>query len=100
MVEQGAGRSMAKGITAENARARLRHAVGCPNMMGRSKDRIAQNKRARASSLAILDKPQMVGTCIFRAIFLPIPFCVSLALFFFVFVFYFNRGPSSNRALI
>ena len=46
---------MAKGITAENARARLRHAVGCPNIMGRSKDRIAQNKRARAGSLAILD---------------------------------------------
>ena len=46
---------MAKGITAENGRARLRHAVGYPNMMGRSKDRIAQNKRARASSLAILD---------------------------------------------
>ena len=55
MVEQGAGRFMAKGITAENARARLRHAVEYPHMMGRSKDRIAQNKRSRAGSLAILD---------------------------------------------
>ena len=46
---------MAKGITAKIARAGLRHAVGCPNVMGKSNDRIAQNKSARAGSLAIVD---------------------------------------------
>ena len=47
--------AQAKEIAAENARAGLRHAVGCPNVVGWSKDRIAQNKRARAGSLAIVD---------------------------------------------
>ena len=31
---------MAKWIAAEKARAELRHAVVCPNVMGRIKDRI------------------------------------------------------------
>ena len=46
--------AQAKGIAAENARVGLRHAEGCPNVVGWSKDRIAQNKRARAGSLAII----------------------------------------------
>ena len=46
---------MAKWTTAEKARAELRHAVVCPNMTGRTKERIAQSKRARAGSLAIVD---------------------------------------------
>ena len=40
---------MAKWIVAEKAKARLRHAVVCPNV------RIAQSKRARAGSLALVD---------------------------------------------
>ena len=46
---------MAKWIAAEKVRARLRHAVVCPNVMGRAKERIAQSKRARAGSLVIVD---------------------------------------------
>ena len=44
---------MAKWITAEEARAGLRHAVVCPNVTGRTKERIGQSKRARAGSLAL-----------------------------------------------
>ena len=47
---------MAKLITAEKARAGLRHTVVCPNVTGRTKERIAQSKRtARAGSLATVD---------------------------------------------
>ena len=44
---------MATWIASEKARAGLRHAVGCPNATGRTKDRIAQSERARL--LAIVD---------------------------------------------
>ena len=53
--EQGAEHFMAKWITAEKARAGLRHAVVCPNVTERTKERIAQSKRARAGSLALVD---------------------------------------------
>ena len=53
--EPGAERCMAKWIAAENVRAGLRHAVVCPNVTGRTKDRIAQSKRVRAGSLATVD---------------------------------------------
>ena len=54
--EQGAERFMAKWIAAEKARDRLRHAVVCSNVTGRTKKkRIAQSKRARAGSLAMVD---------------------------------------------
>ena len=53
--EQGAERFMAKWIAAEKVRARLRHAVVYPNMMGKAKERIGQSKRTRAGSLAIVD---------------------------------------------
>ena len=53
--EQGAEHFMAKWIAAEEARARLRHAVVCPNVTGRTKERIAQSKWARAGSLAPVD---------------------------------------------
>ena len=46
---------MAKLITAEKARTGLRHTVACPNVTGRIKERIAQSKRARAGSLAIVN---------------------------------------------
>ena len=53
--EQGAEHFMAKWIVAEKAKAGLRYAVVYPNVMGRTKGRIAQSKRARASSLALFD---------------------------------------------
>ena len=58
---------MAKWIAAEVARAGLRHAVVCPNVTGRTKKRIAQSKRTRAGSLALVDQPQVARTCILRA---------------------------------
>ena len=53
--EQGAEHFMAKWIVAEKTKAGLRHAVVCPNVTGRTKKRIAQSKRARADSLALVD---------------------------------------------
>ena len=53
--EQGAEHFMAKWIAAEKARAGLRHAVVCPNVTGRTKEKIAQSKRARGGSLVIND---------------------------------------------
>ena len=46
---------MAKWIIVEKVRAGLRHAVVCPNVTGRINDKIAQSKRARAGSLALVD---------------------------------------------
>ena len=54
-VEQVADRFIAKWIAAEKVRAGLGHAVVCPNVTGRTKEKIAQSKRARAGSLAIVD---------------------------------------------
>ena len=48
--EQGAEHFMAKWIVAEKAMAGLQHAVVCTNVTGRTKERIAQSKRARAGS--------------------------------------------------
>ena len=53
--KQGVERFMAKWIVGEKAKAGLRHAVVCPNMTGRTKERIAQSKEARAGLLAIVD---------------------------------------------
>ena len=53
--EQGAEYFLAKWIIAEKAKAGLRHAVVCPNVTGRTKERIAQSKRAHAGSLAPVD---------------------------------------------
>ena len=46
---------MAKSIAAEKVGAGLQHVVICPNMTGRTKERVDQSKRARAGSLAIVD---------------------------------------------
>ena len=46
---------MAKWIAAEKVSAGLRHGVVCPNVTGRTKERIAQTTWARAGSLAIID---------------------------------------------
>ena len=56
--EQEAERFMAKLIAAGKAKARLRRAVVCPSVTGRTKKRKTQSKRARAGSLAIVDQPQ------------------------------------------
>ena len=53
--EQGAEHFIAKWIVAEKTKAGLRHAVVCPNVTGRTKERIAQSKRARAGSLVLVD---------------------------------------------
>ena len=53
--EQGAGHFMAKWIAAARARTGLWDAVVCPNVTGRIKKTIAQSKRARDGSLAIVD---------------------------------------------
>ena len=67
---------MAKWIAAEKARAGLlRHAVVCPNVTERTKERISQTKWAHAGSLAI-DKQQVARTCISGGM----SGCLSLAL--------------------
>ena len=53
--EQGAEHLMAKWNAATKTKAGLRHAIVCPNVTGRTKERIAQSKRARAGLLAIVD---------------------------------------------
>ena len=45
---------MTKLFAAERVRARLRHVVVCRNGKGQPKEKIAQNKRARAGSFAIV----------------------------------------------
>ena len=46
---------MTKWIAAERAKVALRHAVICPNVTGRTKERVAQSKRARTGLLAAVD---------------------------------------------
>ena len=53
--DQGAEYFMAQWIVAEKAKAGLQQAVVCQNVTGRTKNRIAQSKRARAGSLALVD---------------------------------------------
>ena len=54
--EQGAQHFMAKWIVAEKTKAGLRHAVVCLYVTGRTKERIARSKRARASSPLLSNK--------------------------------------------
>ena len=53
--EQVAEPFMAKWTVAEKPKAGLRHAVVGPNVTGRTKERIAQSKRARPGSLVLVD---------------------------------------------
>ena len=48
--EKGVKHFMMKHIAAEKVRAGPRHAVVCPDVTGRTKDRIAQSKRVRTAS--------------------------------------------------
>ena len=65
--EQGEEHFVAKWIVAEKTKAGLRHTVVCPNVTGRTKEKIAESKRPRASSLALVDHPQVARTCALRA---------------------------------
>ena len=76
--EQGVEHFMEKLTAAEKTKAGLRHAVVCPNVTGRTNERIAQSKRARAGSLALVDSPQVARTCALRAFGLQISWCLSL----------------------
>ena len=49
--KQGAEGFMTRWIAAERTRAALRHAETCPNVTGRTKERVAQSKRARTGLL-------------------------------------------------
>ena len=65
--EQGGERSMAKLIGVEKVGAGPRHhaaatTVVCPKVTGRTNERIAQSKRARAGPLTIVDQPQVART--------------------------------------
>ena len=53
--KQGAEFFMTKWIAAERARTALRHAAICLNVTGRTKERVAQSKRARTGLLAAVD---------------------------------------------
>ena len=53
--EQGAEHFMAEWIVAGKTKAGLRHAVVRPNVTERTKKRIAQSKRTRARSPALVD---------------------------------------------
>ena len=53
--KQGAGFSTMELIAAEGVSAALRHAVIYPNVTGRTKERVAQSKRARTGLLAAVD---------------------------------------------
>ena len=52
---QRAEHFMEKWTAAEEVEAELRHAVACPNVTGRIKDRIFQSKRAHAGLVTIVD---------------------------------------------
>ena len=53
--EHGAEHFMAKWIAAAKASAGRRHAVVRSNVTGRTKKRVAQSKRSRVGSLALVD---------------------------------------------
>ena len=53
--KQGAEIFMTKWIAAERARAALRYTETCPNVTRRTKERVAQSKRARTALLATID---------------------------------------------
>ena len=91
---------MAKWTAEEKAKAGQRRALVCPNVTRRTKDRIAQSKRARAGSLATVDNPQVARTCILRTFLFAdailsisrVTFIFSV-LFCFVFVFLLSLKP-------
>ena len=95
---------MAKWIVAEKTKAGLRHAVVCPNVTGRTKKKIAQSKRARAGSLALVDQPQVARTCILQAFRLQMPWRffsgVTFVMFCFVFRLYAFVEAAALRSIV
>ena len=81
----------------ESYRDGLRHEMVCPNVTGRTNERMAQSKQARAGSLALVDKLPVARTCILRVFSLQIPlrffFVLRLFLFCFGFVFISSLKP-------
>ena len=67
---QNKGRTISwqNGSLQKKTKVVLRHAVVCANVTGRTKERIAQSKRARGRSLALVDYPQVARTCALRAL--------------------------------
>ena len=53
--KQGAESFMTRWIAAERAWAALKHAETCPNVTGRTKERVPQSKRTRTGLLATID---------------------------------------------
>ena len=88
---------MAKWMLAKKVWARLWHEVVCPNVTGGTKERIAQSKRVRAGSLAVVDQPQVVRTFLLRAVVVLSFSGVTSVCFCFVFVYwlYQSRGLQS-----
>ena len=83
---------MAKWIAAEKARAGLGHAVVCPNVAGRTKERIAQSQRARALLTShkwrkLVSSGRLFCRCHDLSLALPLP------LFCFVLVFMLLLKP-------
>ena len=77
---------MAKGIAADKVRGGLRHALVCPNVTEKTKNkRIAHSERIRAGSLAIVDQPQVARNCILLAFGLQMTCRLSLLLRLFYF---------------
>ena len=103
--EQGAARFIAKWIAAEKARAGLWHAVVCPNVTRRTKEMIAQSKRARAGSLAIMTshkRRELASSeclvCRCHIIFLWCHVFCFVLFRFRILLSLRSRGPSSNRS--
>ena len=96
---------MAKWIVAEKNKAGLRHSVVCPNVTGRTKEMIAQTKRARAGSLALVDKwrelvpsGRLVCTC--HHVFLWRHVCFVLLCFASFFRFYYFVEAAALRSIV
>ena len=53
--KQGAESFMTRWIAAARASAALRHAETCPNVTERTRERVAQSKRARTGLFATID---------------------------------------------
>ena len=75
-----------------------------PNVTGRTKERIAQSKRARAGSLALVDESQVARTCSLRAFGLQMPWRffsgVTFVLFWFVFHLYAFVEAAALRSIV
>ena len=76
----------------------------CPNVTGRTKKRIAQSKRARAGSLALVDQPQVARTCILQAFGWQMPWRfysgVTFVMFCFVFSLYAFVEAAALRSIV